>query len=63
MYNKWLRKLYLSIATFLLFISSISAQEVATSDSLEFNVNLKISGSRMTGVFNRSSLAFVADKH
>lgn len=57
----FLRKIYLFIA-FCLLNTSIYAQELS-KDSLEYNVNIKLSGSRMTGFFNRSAFAFVADKH
>ena len=53
--------LYLTI--FCLCSTNVLAQEQAIADTLEYNIGIKLSGSHMTGVFNRSSFAFVADKH
>ena len=46
----------------MLLILSTNTQGQDFPDSLEYKINLRVSGSRMSGVFNRSSLAFSADK-
>ena len=52
-------------ATFLILglFMSTSAYGQSRLDSADYNIQLKISGSRSSGIFNRNAFAFGAEKH
>ncbi len=55
---------YFRLFMLLLFsVLSMNARGQSSLDSLEYSVGLKFSGSRSSGIFNRNSFAFGAEKH